>query len=174
MDEASTGTSPRHALERNFHRGLEKPVLGALCVLVLGLALMAGAATLTSDPLTGLPLHPATDSRLHLGNEPTKLPASSVCGSKMRADFYAVFDSKQPDTVAWYAARLKGFRSTHAFAANRLQDTFYNDDGTLIVSVTGVSGKDSTETYSILYARLEPGLPEKVIVSLNRQRVVCP
>ena len=144
--------------------------------LVLSLAFLAGGATLTSDPLTGLPLYPATDSRLHLGNQPTRLPASTVCGSRMRADFYAVFDSKQRATVAWYAARLKGFRSTHAYAANRSQDTFYDKGGTTIVSVTGVPGTvaEDTDTYSVLYARFEPGLPEQVIVSLNRQRVVCP
>lgn len=144
--------------------------------LVLWLSLMAGGATLTSDPLTGLPLHPATDSRLHLGNEPTRLPASTVCGSTMRADFYPVFDETQGAMVSWYAARLRGFRRTHAYAASRFQDTFYNADGTIIVSVTGVpAGRGvNAETYSILYARLEPGLPEKVIVSLNRQRVVCP
>jgi len=28
--------------------------------------------------LTGLPLYPATDSRLHLGNDPTRLPESNV------------------------------------------------------------------------------------------------
>jgi hypothetical protein len=145
-------------------------------VLVLGLALPAGGAPLTSDPLTGLPLHPATDSRLHLGNEPTRLPVSTVCGSTMRADFYSVFDSTQDAIVAWYAARLKGFRRTHAYAANRSQDAFYNADGTIVVSVTGVPGGigENAGTYSILYARLDPGLPEKVITSLNRQRVVCP
>jgi hypothetical protein len=139
------------------------------------LNLMAGGATLTNDPLTGLPLHPATDSRLHLGNEPTRLPVSTVCGSTMRADFYSVFDATQGAIVAWYAARLRGFRRTHAYAASRLQDTFYNADGTIIVSVSGVhAGRDeNSEAYSILYARLGPGLPEKVIVSLNQQRVVC-
>jgi hypothetical protein len=150
--------------------------MSAPSVLALSLAVLASGASLTSDPLTGLPLDPATDSRLHLGNEPTRLPVSTVCGSKMRADFYSVFESTQDAAVAWYAARLKGFRRAHAWAANRSQDTFYNADGTVIVSVTGVPGKmaESTEAYSIVYARFEPGLPEPVIVSLNRQRVVCP
>ena len=36
----------------------------ALTMMIgLGFALSAGAATLTTDPLTGLPLDPATDSR---------------------------------------------------------------------------------------------------------------
>lgn len=146
-------------------------------VLTLGLwfALSARGATLTTDPLTGLPLYPATDSRLHLGNEPTRLPESNVCKSKMQTDFYSVFESKVDVTVAWYAARLKGFRKTHAYAANRSQDTFYNADGTVMVSVTGDPGKEGedTDTYSVLYARLKPGLPEKTIISLNQQKVVC-
>ena len=50
-----------------------------LVMLGLGCVLSASAETLTSDPLTGLPLDPATDSRLHLGNEPTKIPDTQVC-----------------------------------------------------------------------------------------------
>ena len=44
-------------------------------IVVLGLACTfaaaANAATLTKDPLTGLPIDPATDPS-HLGNEPRK------------------------------------------------------------------------------------------------------
>jgi hypothetical protein len=49
-----------------------------------------GTKLLTTDPLTGLLLHPATDSRLHLRNEPTQLPESQVCKGKMQVDFYSV------------------------------------------------------------------------------------
>ena len=40
-------------------------------MLVFSFALLArgGAKLLTTDPLTGLPVYPATDSRLHLENE---------------------------------------------------------------------------------------------------------
>jgi hypothetical protein len=64
---------------------------------------------------------------------------------------------------------------TYAYAANRWQDTFYNPEGTLAVSVTGSSGKadENTETYSVVYARFQPGLPEKAVISLNQQKVVC-
>src|SRR5271156_2366904 len=140
-------------------------------------ALIAGGNTklLTADPLTQLPLYPATDSRLHLGNEPTRLPESTVCGSKMRADFYTVYDSKVDVTLGWYSAHLPGFKRTHAYAANRSQDTFYNPQATLAVSVTGSSGKadENTETYSVVYTRFQPALTEKAIVGLNQQRVIC-
>src|ERR1700733_7159725 len=151
---------------------------GFVAMLILSFVLTArgGTKLLTTDPLTGLPLHPATDSRLHLGNEPTQLPESQVCKSKMQIDFYSVYDSKLSATLAWYDAHLPGFKKTHAYAANRSQDTYYKTDGTLIVSVTGSPGKEgeNTDTYSVLYARLQPGLPEKAIVALNQQRVVCP
>ena len=151
---------------------------GFVATLILTFVLTAwgGTKLLTSDPLTRLPLHPATDSRLHLGNEPTQLPESQVCKSKMQIDFYSVYDSKLSATLAWYDAHLPGFKKTHAYAANRSQDTYYKTDGTLIVSVTGSPGKEgeNTDTYSVLYARLQPGLPEKAIVALNQQRVVCP
>ncbi len=92
----------------------------SIVMLGLGLALSASAATLTTDPLTGLPLYPATDSRLHLGNEPTRIPDSQVCKSRMQADFYVVFDSKVDTTVAWYGAHLPGFHKTHAYCLRPL------------------------------------------------------
>ena len=151
---------------------------GFVAILILSFVFAArgGTKLLTTDPLTGLPLHPATDSRLHLGNQPTQLPESQVCKSKMQVDFYSVYDSKVNATVAWYDAHLPGFKKTHAYAASRSQDTYYKTDGTVLVSVTGSPGKEgeNMDTYSVLYARLQPGLPEKTIVALNQQRVVCP
>ena len=139
---------------------------------------IAGGAPklLTEDPLTGLPLYPATDSRLHLGNEPTRLPDSDVCKSKMQGDFYSIFDSKVDVTLAWYGSHLQGFKKTHAYAAGRSQDTFYNSDRTLVVSVTGSAGKEgeNTDAYSVLYARFSPGLSEKTILGMNQQKMVCP
>jgi hypothetical protein len=149
---------------------------GAMLILSFVLTARGGTKLLTTDPLTGLPLHPATDSHLHLGNEPTQLPESQVCKSQMQVDFYSVYDSKLNATLAWYDAHLLGFKKTHAYAANRSQDTYYKTDGTVLVSVTGSPGKEgeNMDTYSVLYARLKPGLPEKTIVALNQQRVVCP
>src|ERR1700722_19213437 len=147
-------------------------LLLALCSVVIA----SGARLLTADPLTGLPLYPATDSRLQLGNDPTRLPESNVCGSKMQADFYTVYDSKVDATLVWYSTHLPGFKKTHAYAANRSQDTFYNAGGTLAVSVTGSSGQavENTETYSVVYSRFQPSLPEKAIIGLNQQKLICP
>jgi len=163
---------PWLTLSRNM-----KPPMMLVIALVFCFVVIAGGNTklLTADPLTNLPLYPATDSRLHLGNEPTRLPESNVCGSKMQTDFYAVYDSKMDATLAWYGAHLPGFKKTHAYAANRSQDTFYNPGGTLAVSVTGSSGKadENTETYSVVYTRFQPALPEKAIIGLNQQKVIC-
>jgi hypothetical protein len=154
-----------------------KPSIVPIIVLALcSLPIAHGSKKLlTSDPLTGLPLYPATDSRLHFGNDPTRLPESNVCGSKMQADFYTVYDSKVDATLVWYGTHLPGFRKAHAYAAGRSQDTFYNNDGTLAVSVTGSPGKagENAETYSVVYSRFHPALPEKVILSLNQQKLVC-
>jgi len=150
----------------------------AVALLAVAITLIARGAPklLTSDPLTGLPLYSATDSRLHLGNEPTVLPESTVCQSKMQADFYSIYDSKLEATLAWYNTHLPGFKKTHAHAANRAQDTFYKPDGTLAVSVTGSPGKDgdNTDAYSVVYARFQPGLSERAVITLNQQKVVCP
>jgi hypothetical protein len=151
----------------------------AILATALGLCfvLIAGGSTtpLTADPLTGLPLYPATDSRLHLGNDPTRLPESNVCKSKMQADFYTVYDTKVDAALLWYGAHLPSFKRTHAYAANRSQDTFYNAEGTISVSVTGSSGRagENTETYSVVYSLFQPALVEKTIIGLNQQKIVC-
>jgi hypothetical protein len=133
------------------------------------------AQVLTTDPLTGLPLYPATDSRLHLGNDPTRLAESTVCGSTVQADFYSVYDSKVDATLAWYGSHLAGFKRTHAYADKRSRDTFYNPEGTLAVSVTGSTGNadENTDTYSVVYSRFRPALPEKAIIGLNQQKIIC-
>jgi len=113
---------------------------------------------------------------LHLGNEPTVLPESTVCKGKMQADFYSIYGSKVDVTLAWYRARLSGFKRTDAYATDRSQDTFYKPDGTLVVSVTGSPGKDgeNTDAYSVVFARFQPGLSERAVITLNQQKVVCP
>jgi hypothetical protein len=154
-----------------------KTSLMLIFALALSFVLIAGATErlLTADPLTGLPLHPATDSRLNLGNAPTRLPESVVCNSKTQADFYTVYDAKVDTVLSWYSSRLPDFKRTHAYVNGRSQDTFYNADGSLAISVTGSAGKadENTETYSLLYSHFQPALGEKAIIGLNQQKVIC-
>ncbi len=138
---------------------------------------------LANDPLTGLPLSPATVCRtavclqFHTGNQPVKIPEARMCKSRMQADFYSLMNrnAKVDATVAWYASHLPGFKRTHAYANGRSNDTFYNSVGSMFVLVMGNPGKDgdNTDTYSVTYYRVQPGLAEKSIVALNRQKVDC-
>lgn len=136
---------------------------------------VSGSKTHTTDPLTGLPLPSATDSRLHVDTEPTRLEDAELCKSKMQSDVYSVTDSRVNEVVAWYAAQLPGFRKAHAFASGRSQDMFFNESGTITVEVLGRPGKDgeNTEAHSVVYRRFQPGLSAKVLLSLNQKRIVC-
>jgi hypothetical protein len=140
---------------------------------VLGFCTLAAAKTLTTDPLTGLPLLPATASPL--GNEQTRMPDAQICKSKVQGNYYSVFHSKVSVTVNWYASLLTGFHKTHGYANGRSQDTFYSADGTTTVSVTGEKGKEGedTERYGISYVRFQPGLPEKTIIGIIQHNIVC-
>ena len=110
-------------------------------MLVLALATSAGQGkTLTSDPLTNLPLIPATDSGMQLGNEPTQLPAGDVCKSKMQGEFYMLYKIKVDATVAWYSSHITGFKKFQGYASGRSQTIFYNSDGTTVIAVTGEKG----------------------------------
>jgi hypothetical protein len=143
-------------------------------IFSLSFALSAGAATLATDPLTGLPLDPATDLH-HVGNEPMKMRDSQICKSTMQGDFYSNVDAKVDATVAWYGAHLAGFHKSRAYAAGRSQDAFYNDAGTMLVYVTGSPGKEgeNTDTYAVTYYRFQPALPAKTILSFTQQKITC-
>ena len=68
------------------NRNMKPSIILAIALVFCSVVIAGGGNTklLTADPLTNLPLYSATDSRLHLGNEPTRLPESNVCGSKMQ------------------------------------------------------------------------------------------
>jgi hypothetical protein len=153
-----------------------KTALFSGLMLALAFSSAAGQETLlTHDPLTALPLFPATDSRLHLGNEPVHMPNTTICKSKIQSNFYVIYDAKVDATLAWYGAHLSGFKKLHGYAMNRSQDFFYNADGTAIVSVTGSPAPDgqNTNAYSVSYMHPQPGLSEKVIVSMGTGKIVC-
>jgi hypothetical protein len=139
-------------------------------MLSLGFALPVSAATLTTDPLTGLPLIPATESRVHPGNnDPVNMPDGPYCKSKMLANFYLVFDSKMNASVAWYEANLRGFHKVSD--TGRSKELFYNDAGTLAALVMASMG--NTETRSVSYYRFEPGTSAKAIISMTQGKIVC-
>jgi hypothetical protein len=143
--------------------------------ILLSLATFAASATLNADSLTGRPLIPSIKPFMQFGNTPHEPDETSICKSKMQLNYYPTHGPKVSATVAWHSENLSGFHKTHAYAAGRSQDTFYNATGTLVVSVTGNPDKvgEDQDTYSVLYARSQPGIPEKTIVGMNQQKVVC-
>jgi hypothetical protein len=145
-------------------------VLVALCM-----AIAAGAQNkpkiLTTDSLTGLPVAPATDSGMGLGNAPSDLPASTVCKSKMQGQFYSLLHTTTDATAAWYTQNLKDFKMVKGNGSGRAQVVFYKPDGSVIVIVTG--GYNSPDAYSVAYERYTPGLSEKTIVGIPQGKMDC-
>jgi hypothetical protein len=149
-------------------------LLVGFAFLALTLSAPAANKTLTTDPLTGLPIVPSPDP-LKLGNEPDVLPDTKICKSDAKMNFYSPNGIKVDATLAWYAAQLHGFKKTHAYASKRSQDTFYKPDGTMIVSITGQPGAEgeNTNVHGIVYGKFEPALAERTIIAMNTQNIVC-
>jgi hypothetical protein len=159
-----------------------KTVLLAATMFVLCLTNATGQGKLlTNDPLTGLPLIPATDSGEHIANlsysynEPSKMPDGQVCKSKMQANFYLLYNIKVNAAVAWYSSHLSGFKKVSGYQSQRSQTAFYNSDGTVLVIVTGDSGAqgENTNAYAVAYERYQPGISEKTTNSLAHGKIVC-
>jgi hypothetical protein len=136
---------------------------------------------LTTDPLTGLPLIPATDSGKHIAgmaytyNEPTQIPRAPLCKSKVQAEFYSLFNIKVDATVAWYSSHLSGYKKISGHESNSSQTAFYNSDGTTVIIVTGDAGAggENGAARSVTYQRYQPGISEKTIVALTQGKAVC-
>ncbi|HEV2401466.1 MAG TPA: hypothetical protein VGS27_31310 [Candidatus Sulfotelmatobacter sp.] len=156
-----------------------------LCLIAALFALTLAAAgqgkTLTNDPLTDLPLIPATDSGKRIANlsiiynEPIHMPGAQICKSKFQGDFYSLFNIKVDAAVAWYSSHLSGFKKVSGYESGRSQTAFYNLDRTLLVIVTGNPGAsgENTGAYSVAYQRYQPGLSEKTVASLTQGKIVC-
>lgn len=138
--------------------------------------------TLTNDPLTGLPLIPATDPGKHAAglaytyNAPTPLPASQVCKSKLQGEFYLLYNTKVDAVVEWYSSHLSAFKKSRGYDNVRSQTAFYNSDGTIVIFVTGTHGPNgqNTDAYSVAYDRFQPGLAEKTLASVTQGNTICP
>lgn len=160
-----------------------KKVLVVLAILVFSLVNAVGQAkVLTNDPLTGLPLIPATVLFKNVGNEPDKMPDGQICKSKMQGDFYSLNTVMNPASVikmdavtAWYASHLSGFKKVQGYESERSQVAFYKPDGTIVVFLTGQRGGqgENTGAYSVAYERYQPGISEKTITSLTQGKIVC-
>ncbi len=160
-----------------------KNALVVAAIFVLSLANAAGQGkTLTNDPLTGLPLIPATVQFKNVGNDPDKMPDMQVCKSKIQGNIYSlsnVMNSanaiKMNAAAAWYASHLSGFKKIQGYADGRSQIAFYNSDRTIVILITGQLGAqgENTDAFSVTYERSQPGISEKTITSLTQGKIVC-
>ena len=156
-------------------------VLAALLALNLGNAAGQGKV-LTNDPLTGLPLIPATVLFKNVGNEPDKMPDGQVCRSKMQGNFYSLSNIMNPASglkmdaaAAWYASHLSGYKKVQGYESGRSQIAFYNSDRTIVIFLTGQRGAqgENTDAFSVAYERYQPGISEKRISSLTQGKIIC-
>ena len=150
----------------------------ATTLLVCLSAAWAQTKILTSDPLTGLPLMPPTESAKKVGNKPVTMPEGVVCKSKFQGNFYKLYDYfskdnvKLTDALAWYASHLSGFKKVEP--SDHSQTIFYNPDGTMLVIVDSQKTTDGvTKVSSAAYERYQPGLSEKTIEGMAQKRIVC-
>lgn len=153
---------------------------------------LAAAYAQGNDSLTGLPVIPAAETMLagkSYGFQPAAMPEGTVCKSKMKGEFYALQNMNVKDSnikvntvVAWYAAHLPGFKKTQGYVSNgrqnaeyRLQTTFSNSEGTIVVVITGGAGRqgEDTSTHGVAYERYDPGISEKTIASLTQGKIAC-
>jgi len=130
------------------------------------------AKVLTNDPLTGLPLIPATVLFKNVGNEPDKLSDVQVCKSKGQGNFYSLSNIMNPASglkmdaaAAWYASHLSGFKKVQGYESGRSQIAFYNSDKTIVILLTGQLGAEgeNANAYGVSYERFQPGISEKAI-----------
>jgi hypothetical protein len=152
-------------------------------IVALGVTSAAGQGkVLTNDPLTGLPLIPATVQFKNVGNEPDKLPDAQVCKSKMQGNLYSLSNVMNPAsgikmdaTAAWHASHLSGFKKIQGYADGRSQIAFYNSDGTILIFITGQLGAqgENTDAFSVTYGRYQPGLSVKTITGLTQGKFIC-
>ena len=142
-------------------------------VMFFALGVAHAAPILTVDPLTKLPLVPATVGML--GNEPQALDSAMICNSKMQANMYTVLKSSLADTNAWYAAHLSGMKHVHGYGGNRPQDAYFNADGTIVTVVLGDVGADGSNvgTYSVTYYTFQPGISEKLVLGIVHGNFQC-
>ena len=151
-------------------------------ILVLGLVNAAGQAkVLTNDPLTSLPLIPATVVVENAGNAPVKMPDGRVCKSKMQGNSYSLYNYfskhniKVSQAVDWYSSHLSGFNKVSGYESHRSQTAFYNSDRTILIIVTGNTGAagEDTDAYSVAYELYQPGISDKTVTSLTQGKIVC-
>jgi hypothetical protein len=144
-----------------------------LVSMFLGAGAANAAAVLTADPLTKLPLIPATVGML--GNQPNSMDPTTICKSKMSANMYTVINSDFATTAAWYTAHLTGLKHSHVYSNGRSKEGYYSADGTALVIVLSRPGAEGAklDTHSVDYYLFQPAVAEKTLLGILHDNVPC-
>src|SRR5271156_5825787 len=125
----------------------------SLAFVLLALVFSGFAGTTDKiDELTGLPVYPGTQM-------PQPLAHATFCKSATQSVMYRVAGVKVEAVTEWYTTRLKEFPRYHS-NNGRSRDSFFQPDGTVDVTVTGVPG-NSGNLFAISFDRFQPPLTKR-------------
>ena len=139
---------------------------GALAVVLACSSATTNSAHLTEDLLTKLPLPTITDNAF--GNDPTEMPAATICNSQFRGNFYSISGTSLDSAVSWYVGTLKGFR--HIQSADHAVHAFADAQRSVIVILMGKPGGAAN---TVAYEKYEPGLSEKTLQGIAKNSLDC-
>jgi hypothetical protein len=140
-------------------------LLIALFALV-GFAFSARAADSATDPVSGLPLFPGMTPE----NSPMKIV---VCKKQAQINLYHPDDQSVAKDLAWYTARLPGYRKHHFDWDRRSQDTLYSPDGTKAVNIVGSPSPYNDNVFGVSYMTFQPGLTEHEMAVFSPSNTSC-
>jgi hypothetical protein len=125
---------------------------------------LAVHGTESTDPSTGLPLHPGLGSPQEVD--------SPICHSRSKMNlYYGAREATMAEYVAWYKAKLDGYRFVSLSWSNRTHNGFYSPDGTKLVSLTGKPQGDGV--YTVNYVAITPALKPSEIGKFSPSNPQC-
>ena len=136
-------------------------VFAAVSLIAVSLAVHGTEST---DPSTGLPLHPGLGSPQEVD--------SPICHSRSKMNlYYGAREATMAEYVAWYKAKLNGYRFVPLSWGNRTHNGFYSPDGTKLVSITGKPQGDGV--YTVNYVAITPALKPSEIGKFSPSNPEC-
>jgi hypothetical protein len=102
---------------------------------------------------------------------PQPLAHATFCKSATQSVMYRVANVKAEAVTQWYTTRLKEFPRYHS-NNGRSRDSFFQPDGTVEVTVTGVPG-NSGALFAISFDRFQPPLTKRQMETFNQDKPSC-
>src|SRR3984885_15601355 len=110
---------------------------------------LAVHGTESTDPSTGLPLHPGLGSPQEVD--------SPICHSRSKMNlYYGAREATMTEYVAWYKAKLDGYRFVPLSWSNRTHNGFYSPKETKLVPNRAKPQGDGV--YTVNYVAITPAL----------------